>query len=383
MRSTDFCPECARPTDDADVHRDSAACPHCGSPLLREEATRWINVARVTNLAEAGFLVDELAGDGIDARIYQIGRFQRADGSLAGELPDSVAAARCPGGRGANPAASGGDGIVSGPGRRARWPDERPALDPLVWRPVALVMLAGMASFVLGQRFAADRDSPRPQRNSLATAMAAIGRPLVTEPAAGAAASSTLLPPARAGLVPRHRRRRRRPVRNTAAVPGDRGRVVESLLTGSYRINRMRDVSVMFGNLILSILLILSELFEESSLALTWRQHRPRGHGPRGPQDERAGPGVGGDARRAGRRRRDYGPLARGSPAHSGARFARADRIGGRADQSGVGVCGRCAGNRLRRWALSGDAGARSGARKSRPKAGSTWSVAGSAWRTP
>jgi hypothetical protein len=46
------------------------------------------------------------------------------------------------------------------------------------------VVLAGMASFVLGQRFAADRDS-KPPRNSLSGAVSAIGRPLATEPAAG------------------------------------------------------------------------------------------------------------------------------------------------------------------------------------------------------
>jgi len=45
-------------------------------------------------------------------------------------------------------------------------------------------VLAGVASFVLGQRFAADR-APKPPRNSLSGAISAIGRPLVTEPAAG------------------------------------------------------------------------------------------------------------------------------------------------------------------------------------------------------
>ena len=71
MRSTELCPECARPTDERDARRSDPTCPHCGTPLGREQANRWINVARVTNLAEAGFLVDELSGEGIDARIYQ------------------------------------------------------------------------------------------------------------------------------------------------------------------------------------------------------------------------------------------------------------------------------------------------------------------------
>src|SRR3990170_638397 len=71
MRSTDFCSECAQPTDVSGVRRSGEACPHCGAPLVRNESARWVDVARVTNLAEAGFLVDELAGEGIDARVYQ------------------------------------------------------------------------------------------------------------------------------------------------------------------------------------------------------------------------------------------------------------------------------------------------------------------------
>jgi hypothetical protein len=44
-----------------------------------------------------------------------------------------------------------------------------------------------MASFALGQRFGHERGEPRqpPPRDSLAGAVAAIGRPLVTEPAPG------------------------------------------------------------------------------------------------------------------------------------------------------------------------------------------------------
>lgn len=184
MRSTDFCPECARPTDEPSVRRD-AACPHCGSRLTRDDAgPRWINVARVTNLAEAGFLVDELSGDGIDARIYQTEDFSAlTDRWLVSYMIQSPP-------RDAQAAAARIRQQVAemesyqDPAAAGAWPDDRPALDPLAWRPVALVILAGMASFALGQRFAADRDPPRPQRDSLATAMAAIGRPLVTEPVA-------------------------------------------------------------------------------------------------------------------------------------------------------------------------------------------------------
>ena len=186
MRSTDFCPECARPTDEPGVRRSLEACPHCGTPLVRDEQARWINVARVTNLAEAGFLVDELSGEGIDARIYQSEDFSAlTDRWLVSYLIQSPPAdAQAAAARIRRHLAEMES--FQEPAASDAWPGERPAFDPLVWRPVALVILAGMASFALGQRFAADRD-PKPPRNSLSGAISAIGRPLVTEPAVGMA----------------------------------------------------------------------------------------------------------------------------------------------------------------------------------------------------
>lgn len=184
MRSTDFCPECAQPTDEPGIHRGEAVCPHCGASLVRNEPARWINVARVTNLAEAGFLVDELAGERIDARVYQSEDFsaltdRRSVSYLIQSPPEAAQAAAARIRRHLAELESYPEPVTGG-----AWPDERPAFDSLMWRPMALVVLAGMASFVLGQRFAADR-APKPQRNSLAGAVSAIGRPLVTEPTAG------------------------------------------------------------------------------------------------------------------------------------------------------------------------------------------------------
>lgn len=187
MRMADLCPECARPTEERDLRGQRSVCPHCGSPLERDVPARWINVARVANLAEAGFLVDELAGEGIDARIYQSEDFSAlADRWRVSYLIQSPPSAA--------PAAAehirrhlAEMEAYSDSARDGDWSQVRPAVDPLVWRPMALVILAGMASFVLGQRFAADRDPPKPPRNSLSTAISAIGRPLMTEPAAGLA----------------------------------------------------------------------------------------------------------------------------------------------------------------------------------------------------
>ena len=184
MATTQQCPECTRPIDRHDARLTLQTCPSCGARLVGSDESRWINVARVQNLAEAGFLADELSGEGIDARVYQAEDFSAMTDRwsvsyLIQARPSDAQAAAARirqhlADREAYPEP------VSFP----QW-DQRPVADVTLWRPVALVVLASMVSFVLGQRFAAERDSGRPPRNSLSRAVSAIGRPLVTEPAPG------------------------------------------------------------------------------------------------------------------------------------------------------------------------------------------------------
>lgn len=183
MRTDEVCPDCDRETPASEADRGIATCRHCGAQLVRDEPAHWINVARVTNLAEAGFLVDELTGEGVDARIYQTEDFSAlTDRWLVSYLiqspPESAQDAAAHIRRHLAEIESYQEATTPD------WSDGRQAFEPLAWRPVALVVLAGMASFVLGQRFAADRDS-KPPGNSLPRAVSAIGRPLVSEPAAG------------------------------------------------------------------------------------------------------------------------------------------------------------------------------------------------------
>jgi hypothetical protein len=200
MTSPSYCPECARPIDGADDHRHGRACRHCGATLNVPNDTdpRWINVARLTNLAEAGFLADELCGEGIEVRIYQANDFNAlTDRWTASYLIQatpqeaSAASARIRGylvdmeARGETSTDSFGD-------------EEPTAPDFAFLRPVAIVVLAGMASFMLGQKMAGDRDPPRPPRDSLPRVISDIGRPLVTEPSAG-------LPRHRLSYQPRQR----------------------------------------------------------------------------------------------------------------------------------------------------------------------------------
>jgi hypothetical protein len=58
-------------------------------------------------------------------------------------------------------------------------------MDPQFWRPVALVVLASVASFVIGQRLSGQNGARPMGSNSLTSKVNQIGRPFVTEPVAG------------------------------------------------------------------------------------------------------------------------------------------------------------------------------------------------------
>jgi hypothetical protein len=145
-----------------------------------------VDVARVTNLAEAGFLTDELVGYGIDARIHELEEF----GALTDRW-ETIYLIRVPADAARQAAAlirqhlvdevEEADSAVVG----FRFSADSDAIDPLLWRPVALIVLAGVASFMLGQRFSEQNVERRPPRGSLSTAIGAVGRPFVTESAPG------------------------------------------------------------------------------------------------------------------------------------------------------------------------------------------------------
>jgi hypothetical protein len=145
-----------------------------------------VDVARVTNLAEAGFLTDELVGLGIDARIHQLEEF----GALTDRW-ETVYLIRVPSDSAREAAARIREHLVEDAEEADtavmgfRFSADSQAIDPLLWRPVALVVLAGVASFLLGQRFSEPNVERRLPRGSLSTAVGAVGRPFVTESAPG------------------------------------------------------------------------------------------------------------------------------------------------------------------------------------------------------
>lgn len=141
-------------------------------------------MARVTNLAEAGFLTDELVGLGIDARIYQLEEFSAVSDHWA-----SLYLIRVPAEVAQEAAGQIRQYLEDDLRDRQNEPEtfqfsiENQSADPQFWRPVAIVVLAGVASFVLGQRLSEQNPGRRPPQNSLPSAIDEIGRPLTTEPA--------------------------------------------------------------------------------------------------------------------------------------------------------------------------------------------------------
>ncbi len=179
------CPKCAR---NLDATRNFASCPSCGAEVSRADGNAWVDVARVANLAEAGFLVDELVGLGIEAQIHQTQDFSaltdRWTAAYIIRVPS--AAVRDAAARIRDYLAEESDETRDASAFRILSGDH--PIDQVLWRPVALVIIAGVASFLAGQRLSdpqnaqADRRLPR---NALTSTMAAIDRPLVTEPAEG------------------------------------------------------------------------------------------------------------------------------------------------------------------------------------------------------
>jgi hypothetical protein len=178
------CPQCAAAVDCYRGMSEARVCPKCGGTLADTQSKPWTDVARVTNLAEAGFLTDELNGLGIEARIQQADEFNalhdRWNSRYLIQTPADLAAE----------AATQLQQYVSE--ERHGESDAQPfeyvsggRFDPQFWRPVALVVLTGIASFLLGQKLTSSNEARRPSRNSLPSTVDAIGRPFVTEAAPG------------------------------------------------------------------------------------------------------------------------------------------------------------------------------------------------------
>jgi hypothetical protein len=180
----DVCPECDETIEAIRALDPGESCPACGRVAESVDSLDWMNVARVANLAEAGFICDELTGLGIEARTHQLEDFDAASHRSTSQYLIRVRA-----------------DLAQDAAKHVRQylnedAQDRPTLldafrfygtgsgEPVSWRPIAFVVLAGVASFALGQRFSDGRADRRPQQNSLLSTMGEIERPFVTAPTA-------------------------------------------------------------------------------------------------------------------------------------------------------------------------------------------------------
>jgi len=174
-----YCERCARSVEPVEPNRLSQICPRCGESLKLVQPDGWVNVARLTSLAEAGFLTDELVSEGLEARVYAADSFSALSDTWTPSYMLQVPA---------ESAQEAADTI------RQRLAEDQfleedageYEPDPVNWRPVALVLVAGAMCFVLGQQLGRQEQPRRPlPPNSLPATVGAIGRPMYTEPALG------------------------------------------------------------------------------------------------------------------------------------------------------------------------------------------------------
>jgi hypothetical protein len=157
-------------------------CPACRERQAKPaDSIEWHSAARVTNLAEAGYLVSCLEAEGIDARLIESQSFSALGGSWSHSYELQV-----PQGHRARATeilrAEAEQFAGEGPEYdQYGEPIEEEPVHLVFWRPVALMALAGLATLWLSQRVPDARPRTLPNRDAaaLGAAIEALGEPLV------------------------------------------------------------------------------------------------------------------------------------------------------------------------------------------------------------
>lgn len=159
----------------------TAICPECRSEVRVPEASPWVSVVRTTNLAEAGYLANELEAGGFESQIRQHDSFSAIDGSWTTQFLIQVPA---------DQAEHSADHLrihLAETDRAAPIPPvEEYAADAadrgvVVWRPLALMIVAGAAVLFIGHRMREiRRQHEPPSRARLLQVLERIDRPFVS-----------------------------------------------------------------------------------------------------------------------------------------------------------------------------------------------------------
>jgi hypothetical protein len=160
-------------------------CPFCGKALAAESEANWTSVARLANLAEAGFFSQMLADEGIASQIRQHDDFSALDGSWSSvyvmQVPQIDAQRATE--RIRQELASGSTEEL------AQTIKPETAGATATWKPVALMLFAGSLAYLAGQNVPRHEGQVphNDSRASLWDAVRQIETPLVSEPVADGA----------------------------------------------------------------------------------------------------------------------------------------------------------------------------------------------------
>lgn len=134
----------------------------------------WVDVARVQQLADAGFLASRLGAEGIDCEVHRQDGFDAVHGAYVSTFTLRVGPEQASASREVLRQESLAYEIEERErsGDPGRW-------DTLGWRSLALATLTGAACFWVGQRLSEAQLAQR--RNSLAEFVAAVDRPFIAK----------------------------------------------------------------------------------------------------------------------------------------------------------------------------------------------------------
>ena len=181
------CPQCFESFEVPHEYASGQICPACeAEPDLTAEQG-WKNAARIKNLAEAGYLVSLLGSRQIDARLIESNSFSATDGSWNHSYMLQVAADQI---ETAMPILQAESHAADDEDEeRLLYADDDQPLPLVIWRPVALLALAGVATLWMGNQWidTRPRDAPARGAEKLTSALQAVDRPFVATDARGQA----------------------------------------------------------------------------------------------------------------------------------------------------------------------------------------------------
>ena len=145
--------ECVLNVNAPSIRRCCRPAPCAARFAITDLTENWQAVARVTNLAEAGFLENDLMSCGIESRIFASESFSAVAGRWSVAYLIQVPSHDATAARAQICQHLTGHGLaLSNDQDQVLTHDEDRPISPVFWRPVALMVLAGMASFVVGQQ---------------------------------------------------------------------------------------------------------------------------------------------------------------------------------------------------------------------------------------